>query len=296
MKTTNIQEANARAAKTGKNEESDGLIGKRLIDLGTLSEKDVGRIVVAQREQGLLFGEAALNLGLVTKTELQRALAAQYAYPYAELGASQLSPLLVAAYEAFGARAEAIRALRSQLLLRWFNDQRKVIAVTAPRHGQGASTIAGNLAISLAQMGERTLLVDANLRTPKQHKLFGVDNSIGLSNVLSGRAVHNNAFINVAEFENLFVMCAGPLPVNPQELLSRVAFSYLVETAPAAFDMIIIDTPPILEFADAQLVVSIAGGCILSLRKNGTTLADVESSKAQIGPTGATFIGTVLIS
>jgi protein-tyrosine kinase len=289
-----VQDSEARIPREESDSQPEGLLGKRLVDSGTLSAKDVGRIVVAQREQGLLFGEAALSLGLVTKGELQRALADQYAYPYAEPGASRLSPLLVAAYEAVGERSESVRALRSQLLLRWFTDQRKVVVVTSPRSGQGASTIAGNLALSFAQLGERTLLVDANFRTPKQHELFGLDNSIGLSSVLSGRALPNNAFISIASFKNLFVMCSGPPPVNPQELLGRVAFSYLIETAPSAFDAIIIDTPPILDFADAQLVISIAQGCVLSLKRNSTTLADVELAKAEIAPTGATIIGTVL--
>ncbi len=289
-----VRESEASVQRDETDSQSEGLLGKRLVDSGTLSAKEVGRIVVAQREQGLLFGEAALSLGLVTESELQRALAEQYAYPYAERGVSRLSSQLFAAYEAAGDRSESIRALRSQLLLRWFNDQRKVIVVTSPRRGQGASTIAGNLAVSFAQLGERTLLIDANLRTPKQHELFGLDNSVGLSSVLSGRALPNAAFMNIASFKNLFVMCSGPPPVNPQELLGRVAFSYLVETAPAAFDVVVIDTPPILEYSDAQLVVAIAQGCILSLKQNRTTLADVESSKTEIEPTGATLIGTVL--
>lgn len=289
-----VRESQAPTQKEETESQSDGLLGKRLVDSGTLAAKDVGRIVVVQREQGLLFGEAALSLGLVTKSELQRALAEQYSYPYAEPGASNLSPLLFAAYQAVGNRSESIRALRSQLLVRWLNDQRKVIVVTSPRRHQGASTVAGNLAVSFAQLGERTLLVDANLRTPRQHELFGLDNAVGLSSVLSGRTLPNAAFMNIASFKNLFVMCSGPPPVNPLELLGRVAFSYLVETAPAAFDIVVIDTPPILEYSDAQLVVAIAQGCILSLQQNRTTLADVESSKAEIAPTGATLIGTVL--
>jgi receptor protein-tyrosine kinase len=274
--------------------EFDGFIGKVLVNSGTLSSADIGKIVEAQKAGGTLFGETAISLGLLSESDLRRALAKQYAYPYAERETSELSSDLVSAYEAFGEQPESIRALRSQLLLRWFNDQHKTLAITAPRATQGSSTIAANLAIAFAQLGERTLIIDANLRSPRQHELFGLNNSIGLSSVLSDRATLSSAFVNVASFEKLFVMCAGPPPLNPQELLGRLGFSYLIETGPAAFDVIIIDTPPILEFADAQRIVSVAQGCVLSVLRNVTTLTDIESSKKKIAPTGATLLGVVL--
>jgi len=272
----------------------EGSVGKRLLDSGKISDEDVRRIVATQRAQHLLFGEAAMELGLVTQTDLDQVLAEQSGFPSVRDGVSSLSTQLVAAYEPGGPRGEAIRSLRTELQLRCFTDERKTVAVTAARSGQGASTLAANLAISFAQMGERTLLIDANFRRPSQHLLFGLDNSVGLSQLLSGRISTNAAYSLVAPFDTLAVICAGPPPTNPQELLCRVAFSYLIETAPSAFDVVIVDSPPVLDFADAQLIIALAKGCILSARRNVTTVADLQLSKSRIAPTGATLIGAVL--
>jgi protein-tyrosine kinase len=289
-----LKERRSPTRKAPKYFDDDGRIGKRLFDSGKLSDDDIGRIVATQRAQHLLFGEAAVELGLVTQTDLDEVLAKQFAFPSVRNGLSSISALLVAAYEPEGPRSEAIRNLRTELGMRWFNDQRKTIAVTSSRSGQGASTVAANLAISFAQLGERTLLIDANFRSPRQHELFGIDNSVGLSGILSGRISPNSAHARVAPFESLAVICAGPPPLNPQELLGRVTFSYLIETAPSAFDIVIIDSPPVLEFADAQLIIALAKGCILSTRRDHTTVSDLQSSKSRIAPTGATLVGAVL--
>jgi protein-tyrosine kinase len=269
-------------------------IGRRLVEKGKISEEDIQRIVATQRDQGLMFGEAAVGLGLVTDDELQRALSEQFAYPYVEVIGSGLSALLSSAHQPFGQQAEAVRLLRSQLMLRWFNDRKNAIAVTAARGGDGSSVVAANLAICFAQLGERTLLVDANFRAPRQHELFALKNRTGLSTILTGRSKPSDAVVSIAPFKNLSVIPAGPTPPNPQELLGRIAFSYLIETAPTGFDFVIIDTPPILEYADAQIVASIASGCLLVTRRHHTRIADIKLSQAQLAPTGASLVGTVI--
>lgn len=294
MKNHRRNEESSGARSVGKAEEPRTRLGTRLLEKGALSEDDVRRIVDNQRELGMLFGEAAVSLGLLTQDDLQRALCEHYAYPYVEVGGSALDSLLVTAHKPFSTQAEAFRTLRSELLLRWFNDRQKVIAITVPRGEQTSSVVAANLAISFAQLGEKTLLIDANFRDSRQQELFGITDSPGLSSLLTGRSALADTLTTVKPFENLAVMTAGPAPPNPQELLGRVAFSYLIETAPAGFDIVVIDTPPILEFADAQRVASLARGCVLVTRRHHTAIADIELCKNQITPSGAKIVGTIL--
>jgi protein-tyrosine kinase len=270
------------------------LFGQQLVASGKLTEHEVMRTINEQIHSGLRFGEAAMRLGLLTEADVQGALAQQYGYAYLSADSSDISPLLFAAHAPFGEKAEALRELRTQLVLRWFTDRVSTLAVTGARKGDGASVLAANLAIVFSQLGERTALIDANFRRPAQSKLFGLNPADGLSGLLIGRSSVKDVFSPIPSFENLFVLCAGAVPPNPQELLSRVSFSYLMESAPANFDIVIVDTPPVLECADAQVVISKARGCLLSTRVNASRLADLERVKALIQPTGSSIVGAVL--
>jgi protein-tyrosine kinase len=269
-------------------------LGKLLLDAGKLTEIDVNRVAVAQRQKNLRFGETAERLGLVNHEDVARALAQQFRYPYVT-GESLLDTTLIAAYQPFSAAAESLRELRSQLLLRWSEEQRRSLAIISPRKRSGCSRLAANLAIVFAQLGERTLLIDANLRRPSQQALFGAPPGAGLSNFLAGRSELADVLRPVAPFENLHVVFAGTQPPNPQELVSRVTFRYLLEAAPKNFDVVIIDTPPILEFADAQIIAAAAGGCLLSARRHVTRLADIERAGAKFAPTPALLLGTAIV-
>jgi len=273
----------------------DSQIGQLLVSSGLLKEEDVRMIVQAQQSAPMRFGEAATRLGLVTPDDIQRAMSRQFEFPYLVQGQSNLQPALYTAYEPTSPATEAVRSLRSQLVLRWFKEQSKTLAVLGARAGAGASTLAANLAIVFAQLGERTLLVDANFRTPRQHELFGVAQpSAGLSNVLAGRGTLKEVMQTVPPYDNLSVLCAGSPPPNPQELLGRVNFSYVMETAPAVFDVVIVDAPPVLEFADAQLVAARAGASILVAHRHHTRIEDIERAKRQLAPSGTTLLGAVL--
>jgi protein-tyrosine kinase len=273
---------------------SDAPLGKLLLDAGKLTEIDVNRIAVAQRKKNLPFGKMAERLGLVSDEDVTRALAQQFHYPYVT-GESHLDPTLIAAHRPFSAPAEALRELRSQLLLRWSDHERKSLAVIAPRRRSGCSRLAANLAIVFAQLGERTLLIDANLRRPSQHALFAVPPVAGLSNFLAGRCELDETLTPIAPFEHLHVLCAGTRPPNPQELLGRVTFRYLVETAATRFDVVIVDTPAILEYADAQIIAAAAGGGLLATRRHRTRLADVERARDKFGLTRAVLLGTAIV-
>jgi len=279
---------------SGVGERGGVLLGRLLFDAGKLTEIDVNRVVVAQRKKNVRFGEAAMRLGLVTREDVEQALAQQFGYPYVTVD-SGLDPTLVAAHQPFGAAAEALRELRSQLQLRWFNEKEHTLAICAPRKRSGASHLAANLAISFAQLGERTLLIDANFRKPSQHNWFNATPAVGLSHLLIGRCGLDEALVPIAPFADLKVLFAGTQPPNPQELLSRVTFRYLLETSASNFDVVIIDTPPILEYSDAQIVASVTGGCLLAARRHKTRVADIERAREKFAPTRAAILGTAIV-
>lgn len=270
-------------------------LGEVLFESGTLTEHDIKRVLAAQQERGERFGDVALRLGLVTEHEVRRALARQSEFPYVLPGESRLSTELTAAYRPFNKRSEALRQLRSELMLRWFGQENSTLAIVSARGAQGSSLLAANLAVVFAQLGERTLLIDANLRNPVQHALFGFNPHVGLSDYLKGRDCLSEALLPVPGFgELLTVLPAGIVPPNPQELLSRVSFNYLMETVPAGFDVVLVDCPPLLEYADAQIIAMRTRGSLLVAKRHDARVSDVERVQAYLQPTGASVLGIVV--
>ena len=269
-------------------------IGEILVASGVLKETDLPKILQVQRKRSLRFGEAAVALKLVSERDLRRALAQQAEFPYVAYGESTLSPTLAAAYEPFSKYTEELRTLRSQLLMRWFGSHGTALAVVSPRSGDGCSTLAANLALVFAQLGERTLLIDTTMRNPAQYGLFGLDGHEGLAEVLNGRVAVEDALHRITHFENLYVLPAGSPPPNPQELLSRLTFTELLEELSARFDVMLLDTPPLLDFADAQIVAARAGACLLGTRRNSTTMADIDRVKSQLNPNVTNMLGAVI--
>ena len=272
-------------------------IGSILVEEGKLTEADTRRIVDLQRAEGLRFGEAAIWLGLITDQDLHLALAKQYDFPQLPTGDTTVSAELVAAYAPFHRRVEELRALRTQLLIRWFNSthQRHVLAIVSPETGEGRTYVSANLAIVFSQLVERTLLIEADLRSPRQHRLFNVADRVGLSTVLSGR-VDYSAVVAVPGFAGLSLLPAGAPPPNPQELLSRAALARLLQEMQNRFDVILIDTPPAKLYADAQSVTYHAGGAVVLARKNHTRLADTKNVIRDLNDTGAQIVGTIMNS
>src|SRR5713101_8453099 len=272
----------------------DGRLGSILVEEGKLGTGSIERVLELQRVEGLRFGEAALRLGLIAADDLRGAVAKQYGFPHLLPGSGSVSSELVVAYEPFHPRAEELRALRTQLLIRRSKAglRRRMLAVVSPGASEGRSYVAANLAVVFSQLGERTLLIDADLRTPRQHRIFNVPDRIGLSAVLSARA-DRSAVVPVPEFGTLSVLPAGAPPPNPQELLSRHALTVLLSELGTEFDVILLDTPPAKLYADAQSVAFRAGSVMLLARKDHTRVADTTSVIRELGDTGVRVIGTV---
>lgn len=268
-------------------------IGRLLLDMGKLSPEDAERVLRLQKEEGLRFGDAAQKLGLITEADIRQALSMQFDYPYLQPGQGGFDPELVAAYQPFSSQVEGLRALRSQLMLRWFSEGYKSLALISANAGEGCSHLAANLAVVFSQLGEQTLLIDANLREPRQHKIFNLAESRGLSDILAGRA-DLGVVTRVESFVDLSVLGAGTIPPNPQELLGRASFTSFMNQVIGQYDVIIVDTAPALHTSDAQSTAARCGGALLVSRLNHTKLADLGQVREQITVTGARVIGAVV--
>jgi protein-tyrosine kinase len=272
-------------------------IGEILVASGRLAATDANRIAERQQKDRSRFGDAALALKLLRKDDIDYALSQQFNYAYLSSKDATLSTELVAAYKPFGRTGENLRALRSQLMLRCFNPEtpRKALAVVSANHGEGRSFIAANLAIVFAQQGERTLLIDGDLRSGRQKALFNWSATVGLSELLVGRTVLSEAALRVVGFPGLAVLPAGAMPPNPQELLGRPAFLALLSEASLVFDVIIIDTPAAEHFADAEIIAARAGAAMVVARKNISALPKTAALTRRIQESGvASLVGAVL--
>lgn len=274
---------------------NESSIGTILVQSGRIKAEDVERVSRLQQEENLRFGDAAIKLGLATLSDIQFALSRQYDYPYLQRGESRVSEMLIAAYNPFSPQVEALRALRSQLILR-FGDARmcrKSLAIVSAEDNAGRSWLAANLAVIFSQLGERTLLIDADLRQPSQHVLFGLENQVGLSNVLSGRS-KSDSIVKIPDLIGLSVLTSGPIPPNPQELLERQMLPQLLEQYSESFDVVIIDTPSANQAADCYAVASRAGGALLVGRKNRSRVSDMRALVEKLSETGVGIVGSVL--
>jgi len=273
----------------------DRRLGSILAEQGKLGTRDIERLLELQQRDGSRFGEAALRAGLISEDDLRSALARQFDYPHLLPGSGGVSTEIVVAYEPLHPRAEEMRALRTELQIRWSKAgiRHRVLAIASPGPGEGRSYVAASLAVAFSQLGERTLLIDADLRAPRQHRIFDVPDRIGLSAVLSGRA-DRGAVVPVSKFGTLSLLPAGAPPPNPQELLSRQALSILLEELRTDFDVILFDTPPAKHYADTQSIAFRAGSVMVLARKNHTRLADTTGVIRHLKDTGARVVGTVL--
>ena len=270
-------------------------IGHILLDMGKITPIEAERVLRLQKESGLRFGDAALKLGLITEADIQLVLAQQFDYPYLLPGQSNHSPELVVAYQPFGAKVEIFRAVRSQLMLRWFTLGHKALAIVGYNLGDGVSLFAANLAVVFSQLGERTLLIDANLRCPQQHEIFNLRNRQGLSDVLAGRASVSEVIAKIDSFIDLSVLPAGTLPPNPLELLNRNAFDELNNRLANQFDVILYDTLAFSSGSDALAIASRADGALVVAHKNNTRLSDINAINEQLKYSGTEVVGSVLI-
>jgi len=268
-------------------------IGAILVEQGRLNPSDVEEIQRYAGANALRFGDAAQKLGLLTQHDVDIAIAHQFNYPVVPRGGPHgVGDDVVAAYLPHSESIEPLRALRSQLSLRWVSDN-KVLAITSPGRGDGRSWLAANLATVFAQMGKRTLLIDSDMRHPRQHLLFNLNNAVGLSSLLTGRA-GREIVSRIHPQLRLFVLPAGALPPNPQELLGRQVFELILGLFADQYDLVIMDTPAVSDVADAQIVAARADAAIVLARRNHTRQAQLSTTMRNLTESGVNVIGSVI--
>ena len=274
----------------------DRSIGEIIAETRNLSADQVEQILARQRERGVRFGEAAIQLGFASTDDVLFALAQQFHYPYAPEEQRKLSPELVALNQPFSVQAEAFRAIRSQVMMRVFNEQADVnraLAIVSPDSGDGKTFFAANLAVTLAQLGGRTLLIDADMRGPRQHEVFNLPNKSGLSGILSGRA-QSQVVQQVPGVSSLFLLPVGITPPNPLELVERPAFGLLVRELVSKFDHVVVDTPAAVYGSDSAVIASRCGAALVVARNNHSRIRFLQNLVGVLEASPSKMAGVVM--
>jgi polysaccharide biosynthesis transport protein len=204
-----------------------------------------------------------------------------------------LSKELVVVRNQISMIAESYRTIRTALLLSQAEHPPKVILLTSPSPGDGKTMTSVNLAIALSQSGQRVLLIDADLRKGRCHKLVNVENHHGLTNVLTGHANLQES-IHQTTIENFYLLPRGSLPPNPADLLMSQKMRELLRELRESFDFIVMDSPPIIAVSDAAIISSLCDGVLLVFHGQKTTTPKARRALDRLESIGAPIIGVIL--
>lgn len=285
-----------------------------LVDHYGLSEESGAQIRDIMRTERVSSAEAAALSGLLTSEQAEEAL--KWSELHAEdskVGVIETalrrttgqlvtkwrsdgpeltpSPQLLFAHDPFNVRSEKIRGLRTQLLL-LNNSSTITLAVVGAGRAEGRSLLAAELALAFAQLGRRTLLVDADMRSPTQHFLFQTNNTFGLADCV--RDARPGLIHDIAGFPSMALLTAGIPASNPSELLAGPRFERLNRLWRDQFEVIIMDTPPISQFSDGLIVATLAGRVLVVSRSVETTFKDLKSMFQRLTMTQAQVLGAVI--
>lgn len=189
--------------------------------------------------------------------------------------------------------SEQYRTVRTNLQFSSADSAIKSMIITSSGPGEGKSMTTANLAVVYAQQGKRVLLIDGDMRKPTVHYTFRLDNLQGLSNILIGESPLEDA-ITPSSVDHLDLIPCGPIPPNPAELLGSKKMESLIQQASQWYDMTIIDTPPVLAVADAQILANIVDGSLIVVRSGQTEYEAVIEAKEALEPANAKLLGAVL--
>lgn len=282
--------------------------GAQAVSLDVVSEATVPAYPSAPRTKFLVLTGAlvGLALGVVTallwsaldtRVRTQRDVEALVAEKAPILGAIPRSrrrgaPLAVLD-DPLSSTAEAYRKIQTNLSYIDVADPARVIVVTSSVPGEGKSTTARNVALTLAEGTRRVLLLDADLRRPSVSQSFGLEASVGLTTVLVGRARLDEVVQNV-EVDNLDVLPSGPLPPNPHQLIESTAMRDLLSTARSSYDVVVIDTPPLLPVSDAAVLTTMADGTILVIGSKRVRRHQLRQAMRSLDAVGSRLLGIVM--
>lgn len=295
---------------------TDQDLSEALVLLYGLSEQALNGIHELSRGLHLRFAAAALHSGHVTQQQLDEAMdwirrhaLQQKAGVVEEVlrrkvnqrrelalwEGPKLRPTqqLIVAQNLHHPHSEAIRGLCSELLLRTRNQGGAIISVLSPCAGEGRSQLAAEIAIAFSQLGRRTLLVDADLRSPRQHVLFNGQNGSGLSNALHDRTTKMQLH-GIESLPTMALLTSGTSPADPLELLSGIQFEQLTIEWRRNFEYVIVDTPPAAKTSDAIAVASVTANVLLLSRADVTPFSALKEVSRKLEATHARTLGAVI--
>jgi receptor protein-tyrosine kinase len=295
----------------------DQQVADALILLFRLPDEAIESINDAMKSLHVSFSDAALHTGLVTQNELDQAMdwvrrqslhegrgiveealrrSSNARREMVVWEGERLKPgkELILPHDPYNIRSETIRSLRTELLMRTSGRRGAAIfALLSCDTGEGRSQLCAELAIAFAQLGSRTLLVDADMRRPHQHVFFGADNSIGLAQALVDGATPTRLY-GVEGVPQMGLLTAGPPPPNPLELLSSSRFERLASEWRRSYEFVVIDTPPAAQFSDGLPIATVAGNVVVVGKKNATSFKALTELQRKLGTTNARVVGAVI--
>ncbi|MDY3551846.1 polysaccharide biosynthesis tyrosine autokinase [Gemmata sp. JC717] len=269
------------------------LVRSLLLGLGIGALLGCGLMVLAETRDKSFRSPAEIRrrLGLAVVGHIPRIRTA----PALSLEPATYDPLLVAALRPKSSEAEAYRGLRTQLYFSTQGRGHQVIQVTSPTPGDGKSTLAANLALSVAQSGKRTILVDCDLRKPRVHKLFAGAGApeTGLAEVIAGLRPLADGIV-ASGAPGLDLLPCGPRPANPAELLGSPQFQRVLAELRERYEFVIVDSPPLMAVADPAIVAPQADGVLVVFRMTKTARPAAERAREVLAGVGAHTIGVVV--
>lgn len=236
-------------------------------------------------------GDMGAKSGWAVQSLIKPAMQRQFSMTPVFSGTKLLHPEVVAAIRPNDQKVESLRALRSQIVSQWYGEHRSLV-ITAPSGGAGVSHVAANLAVVFAQFGDRTLLIDADMRHPRQHTLFRLSNRMGLSDILAGRA-GIEAVQRIDGLQGIFLLTAGTPTPHPHELFAGAAMKDLLSEVEKNYDVVIFDSPPARLHGEAQMLSALVGGALIVARAHHTRIADVKELQQRLDDAGAQAVGVL---
>ena len=245
-----------------------------------------------------------------TRATMDRLIEHRPALAHIDRDALASHALLITHFDPKSPVAEAYRTLRTKIQFARMERMAKTIVVTSPTLQEGKTTTIVNLALTMAQNGQRTLLVGANLRRPSIHRFFGIEREPGLSDIITGNAQWRECIRTVADIlmgrfemedimaspglDNLHIIEAGPIPANPSELLSTPGMAEFLRQAREEYDIVLIDTPPVLPVTDATIVASQVDAVVLVYQAGKVGRLVLKRAKVHLESARARVLGVVL--
>lgn len=189
--------------------------------------------------------------------------------------------------------SEKFRGIRSNIMFSSAKQEVNSLLITSEKPKSGKSTISANIAVTYAQAGYKTLIIDGDMRKPTQHYIFDLTNNSGLSNLVIGKKTYSES-IKEANVDNLAILTAGPTPPNPSELIASNQFNEIYNELLRHYDFIIVDAPPINTVTDAQIYAQTIKNCALVIDVDENNKHEVKKAKDLLTKSGGKLLGAIL--